>query len=189
MTSLENMVNHLKPLQLYNLAEGSAVCNELEVYAKALEESVLSADLLLKEIIVSTAEDYGLSKREELWGLPRTELTTEQRREAIKERFSIKYSECNLNAMKRLLTSLGVKATITETPNKYRVYIHADNGSLFSIPVRKYITEQAENYFPAHLEIFLDYRVATWDILDSHKTLFNTYDSFNFTWDRLEHLE
>lgn len=189
MTIIENMIKHLKPLKLYKLNEGTGIYNELSVYANALEQSVTEADALLKESFITTAEDYGLSIREKIWGLPRTELTTKKRRNAIAERFCINYSDCTLSTMKKFLASLGVQAAITEISNKYRVYIYVENGSTFSIPVRKYINEQAEAFFPAHLEIFLDYRVANWDTLDSHKTMFSTYDSFNYTWDRVEHIE
>lgn len=189
MTPLDNMIKHIKPLQLYNCNEGTVIYTELEIYSNALKNSIADADKLLKEMIVTTAEDYGLSLREEIWGLPRTELTTEERRTAISKRFCISYVDCTLSSMKNFLNSLGVKAVITEVPNKNRVYIYVENGSTFLIPVRKYITEQAESFFPAHLEIFLDYRVATWDTLDSHKIMFSTYDSFNFTWDRAEHIE
>ena len=189
MTQLENMIKKLSPLNLYTLEEDTAVYNELSVYSKAFEQSLADADALLKEMLITTAEDYGLSQRETIWGLPRTELTTEERRNAITERFCLNYSDCTLTAMQNFLASLGAEAVITEVPSKYRVYIYIENGSTFTIPVRKYITEQAESFFPAHLEIFLDYRVATWDTLDSHNTLFATYDSFNYTWDRAEHIE
>ncbi len=189
MASLNNMIKHIKPLKLYNCNEDTAIYSELEVYSNAFENIIANADKLLKEMLVTTAEDYGLSLREEIWGLPRTELSTEERRTAISKRFCISYSDCTLEAMKSFLKSLGVQATITEVPIKNRIYIYVENGSTFSLPVRKYITEQAESFFPAHLDIFLDYRVATWDTLDSHKTMFSTYDSFNFTWDRAEHIE
>lgn len=189
MTPLNNMIKRIKPLQLYNCSEDTAIYNELKVYSNALEDSIANADKLLKEMLVTTAEDYGLSLREEIWGLPRTELTTEERRTAISKRFCISYSDCTLEAMKSFLKSLGVQPIITEVPIKNRIYIYVENGSTFSLPVRKYITEQAESFFPAHLEIFLDYRVATWDTLDSKKTMFSTYDILNFTWDRAEHIE
>lgn len=189
MTPLENMVKHLTPLQLYSLNENTNVYNELGVYANAFEQSISEADILLKELLINTAEDYGLSQREKIWGLPRTELTIEERRKAIIERFCINYSDCTLSAMRNFLSSLGVQATITEVPSKYRVYIYVENGSAFPISVRNYINEQAESFFPAHIEVFLDYRIADWNKLDNNKTMFSTYDSFNYTWDRAEHIE
>ena len=84
---------------------------------------------------------------------------------------------------------LGWQTRKSAMPSKNRVYIYVENGSQFPLAVRKYINAQAESFFPAHLDVFLDYRVATWDTLDSHKTMFSTYDSFNFTWDRAEHIE
>ena len=189
MTPLENMLKHLIPLQLYKLDEDSNVYNELSAYSNAFEHSIAEADMLLKEMLITTAEDYGLSSREKIWGLPRTELTTEERRKAIIERFCINYSDCTLKAMQNFLMSLGVKPIVTEVPSKYRMYVYVENGSTFSIPVRKYINEQVESFFPAHIEVFLDYRVADWNKLDNNKTMFDTYDSFNYTWDRAEHIE
>lgn len=190
MTILENMVKHLIPLQLYKLdKENTNVYKELSVYANAFEQGVAEANMLLKEMLITTAEDYGLSQREKIWGLPRTELTIEERRKAIIERFCINYSDCTLKAMQNFLISLGVQGKITEVPSKYRIYIYVENGSTFSISVRKYINEQAGLFFPAHIEVFLDYRVADWNKLDNNRTMFNTYDNLNYTWDRAEHIE
>ncbi len=189
MNPLENMIKHLKPLHIYNLNENTTIYSELEVYANAFNKIIGSADNLLKECIVTTAEDYGLEFQEELWGLARTELSTEQRRNGIKNRYNIYYSDCTLASMQRFLLSIGVQSQITEVPSQNRVYIYVENGSQFPLGVRKYINSQAESFFPAHIDVFLDYRVSTWDTLDSYRTMFDTYDRFNFTWDRAEHIE
>ncbi|MEE0060704.1 MAG: hypothetical protein UE295_07750 [Acutalibacteraceae bacterium] len=189
MNPLENMIKHLKPLQIYNLNDNTNIYKELEIYANAFNKIISMADNLLKESIVNTAESYGLELQEQLWGLPRTELVTEQRREGIKNRYNIKYSDSTLKSMQQFLLSVGVEGKITEMPSMNRVYIYVENGSQFPLGVRKYITAQVESFFPAHIDVFLDYRVATWDTLDSHNTMFDTYDSFNFTWDRAEHIE
>ncbi|MEE0264088.1 MAG: putative phage tail protein [Acutalibacteraceae bacterium] len=189
MDLLENMLKHLKPLMIYNLNDNTVVYKELEVYANAFDEVIKKADNLFKESMVTTAEAYGLDMQEELWGLPRTELTVEQRRESIKNRYNIKYSDSTLKSMQHFLMSVGVQGQITEVPSKNRVYVYVENGSQFPLGVRKYINAQAESFFPAHIDVFLDYRVATWDTLDAHGTMFDTYDSFNFTWDRAEHFE
>ena len=189
MNPLANMIKHLKPIKIYNLDDNTTVYKELEVYANAFNKIISSADNLFKESVVNTSEDYGLNFQEELWGIVRTELSTEQRREAIKNRYNIYYSDCTLNSMQRFLLSIGVQGQITEVPSKNRVYIYVENGSQFPLGVRKYINAQAESFFPAHIDVFLDYRVATWDTLDSSRTMFDTYDSFNFTWDRAEQIE
>lgn len=189
MNPLKNMIKHLKPLGLYNLSEDTTIYSELEVYANAFNEIICVADNILKESIVNTAEDYGLELQEQLWGLSRTELSTEQRRESIKNRYNIRYSDSTLKSMQHFLVSVGVKGQITELPSQNRVYIYVENGSQFPLGVRKYINAQTESFFPAHIDVFLDYRVATWDTLDSYRTMFDTYDNFNFTWDRAEHIE
>lgn len=189
MSANDNMKRRMEPLGLYDLSVLTDLHKELATYGFFLDKEKAQADNLLKEIIITTAEDYGLEMRERLWGIPRTELTTEERRLAIEKRLGIDYSDCTLNAMLNFFNSLGLNAEITEVCEKERIYIHITNGSGFSYAVRKYMTKQAEEFFPAHLEIYIDYRTIDWDGLDQKLTMFNTYDSFNFTWDRLEHFE
>ena len=55
--------------------------------------------------------------------------------------------------------------------------------------LRKYISAQALEFLPAHLAVFLDYRLGNWNTLDQKNNTFNTYDAMNYTWDKLEHYE
>lgn len=188
-TTNENMKRRIEPLGLYNIAVTTELHKELATYGYFMDKEKKQADNLLKEVIITTAEDYGLEMMEKIWGIPRTELTTEERRLAIEKRFAINYSDCTLKGMLNFLSSLGLSAEITEAYEKERVYIHITNGSGFTYPVKKYMSKQIEEFFPAHLEIYIDYRTIDWDGIDQKLTMFNTYDSFNLTWDRLEHFE
>ena len=189
MAHLDNMINKLSTLNLYNFAKDTTVYKELSIYAAQLELISSSAEELLNELIVSTAKDYGIYMWEQVWGIERNDLTLDERRNAIFKRLGLSCSECNLSAMKNFFHSMGAIAEFTEVPKKYRIYIHISNGSDFSLSMRNYINAQAKEFLPVHTEFFIDYRIADWDILDNHLTMFDTYDSLNFTWDRLEHYE
>ncbi len=184
------MTDKLSPLGIYNISQESNIYNELFAYSSAIEDFTESADELLREAIITTAQDYGLYMRETLWSVPRTDLSVAERRASIFKRFGIGLSEFNLNGMYDFLASLGLSGEITEVSEKYRIYIKIDNAENVSFPVRQYLTSQIEEFFPAHCQIFVDYRTeGTWDDLDAKRTMFDTYDLFGSTWEQLENFE
>ena len=69
------MTDKLSPLEIYSISEGSNIYNELSAYSSAIEDFAEDADALLREIIITTAQDYGLYMREALWSVPRTDLS------------------------------------------------------------------------------------------------------------------
>ncbi|MEE1056173.1 MAG: hypothetical protein UH239_02890 [Acutalibacteraceae bacterium] len=187
--ALDNIIKRLNSLGIYSITPEKSIYNEIYAYDGAFTDICKEADILLREIIVTTAEDYGLDMREKLWGVPRTDLTTDERRSTIEKRFCIGYNDFTLSAMYDFLESLGITAEITEVPEKCRMYIYVTNGVDFTVAMRKYLNSQILEFFPAHNEVYIDYRQGTWDTLDAKKTMFDTYDSFNISWDMLEHFE
>lgn len=184
------MTDKLSPLGIYSISEGSNIYNELSAYSSAIEDFTESADELLREIIITTAQDYGLYMREALWSVPRTDLSVAERRASIFKRFGIGLSGFTLNGMYDFMASLGLEGEITEVPEKYRAYIKVTNAENISFPVRRYLTSQIEEFFPAHCQVFVDYRTdGTWDDLDAKRTMFDTYDLFGSNWEQLENFE
>ena len=184
------MTDKLSPLEIYSISEGSNIYNELSAYSSAIEDFAEDADALLREIIITTAQDYGLDMREALWSVPRTDLSEEERRTSILKRFGIGLSGFTLNGMYDFMASLGLEGEITEVPEKYRAYIKVTNAENISFPVRQYLTSQIEEFFPAHCQVFVDYRTdGTWNDLDAKRTMFDTYDLFGSNWEQLENFE
>ncbi len=189
-TALQNMTEKLQELGIYRIEPDNHIDKELHTYASALDTVTDIADNLLKEIIINTATDYGLSWREQLWGIVRNELPTDQRRTTIRKRFTINADDFTLNGMQNFLSSLGIDTEIIEKPSQYRMYINVFNGNDFTIPIRYYLTQQIEEFFPAHCMVFVDYRTnGTWNDLDFKRIYFSVYDSFNYTWNYLENFE
>ena len=189
-TALQNMTRKLQKLGIYRIEPDNHIDKELHTYASALDTVTDIADNLLKEIIINTATDYGLSWREQLWGIVRNELPTDQRRTTIRKRFTINADDFTLNGMQNFLSSLGIDTEIIEKPSQYRMYINVFNGNNFTIPIRYYLTQQIEEFFPAHCMVFVDYRTnGTWNDLDFKRIYFSVYDSFHYTWNYLENFE
>ena len=189
-TALQNMTEKLHALGIYSTTTDTNIDKELHTYGNALEILTETADNLLQEIISDTATDYGLSLREMLWGLVRSDLSVAQRRENIRNRLKINASDFTLQGMTAFLSSLGIEAEIIEIPDRYRLYINVTNGENFSIPIRRYLTQQINEYFPAHCMVFTDYRTGgDWDSLDAKRILFGVYDSYHYTWDDFENFE
>lgn len=174
---------------IYKITSDTEIHKELSAYKNGLDDIKNMLDDILKEIIITTAENYGLYMREKLWGVERTDLDTENRRNNIIKRLMLGYGGFTLNAMSDFLTSLGISFEVTEVSENDRIYIYITNGENFSMSMRRYINSQIEEYFPAHLEVFTDYRKSNWDTLDTKQTMFSTYDALNMTWEQLENYE
>lgn len=186
----ENMAEKLNKMSdMYKVSPDTEMYQELMSYKSGLDDIKNMLDDILKEIIITTAESYGLYMREKLWGVERTDLDAEKRRDNIIKRLMLGYGGFKLEAMNEFLTSLGVNGEITEVAENYRIYIYVTNGENFSTSMRRYVNSQIEEYFPAHLEVFTDYRKSNWDTLDTKQTMFSTYDTMNMTFEQLENFE
>ena len=64
MTSLESMINKLKPLGVYNLNSDSLVYAELSAFAVGIDILRDELDELLREAFVKTAESFGIENLE-----------------------------------------------------------------------------------------------------------------------------
>ena len=83
MDSLTSMKQKLAPLGLYELENNSEVLCELKAYAEGLDVLSETLDELERESRIATAESYGLSRREGLFGREHPEQTAEERRKTL----------------------------------------------------------------------------------------------------------
>ena len=189
-TALQSMCEKLEKLGIYRTDPDTNIYKELLVYHTALQEMTEQADSLLEEMITHTAQDYGLTLWENLWGISREDIPLEQRRENIRQRCMLGANDFTCEGMNAFLSSLGVEADMEEVTEHYRIYLHITNGEDFSIPIRHYLTQQIEEYFPAHCMVFADYRLdGTWDDIDAKRILFGVADSYGYTWNDWENFE
>ena len=83
MDSLTSMKQKLAPLGLYELETNSEVLCELKAYAEGLDVLYEILNELERESRIATAETYGLSRRESLFGREHPEQTAEERRKTL----------------------------------------------------------------------------------------------------------
>lgn len=185
ITSINSMIDKLSPLGIYNLSNDTLVYKELIMYSVALDEISSLLEELERECFVQTAVSYGLSNREKIWGFERDDLSVEKRKSIILNRLNIDENNFTLEAMENFLSVVNFNADIEENPTENQVLINNKNTS-YSKAERAWIKEQLVNFFPAHLELIVDFRVITWEDIDNKNLTFAQMDSASLTWKDIE---
>ena len=83
MESFLSMKQKLLPLGLYELDDNDETVWELKAYAEGLNTLFDTLDELEREYFISTAQSYGLSRRELLFGREMSGQTAQERRGAL----------------------------------------------------------------------------------------------------------
>ena len=83
MESFLSMKQKLLPLGLYELDDNDETVWELKAYAEGLNTLFDTLDELEREYFISTAQSYGLSRRELLFGREMSGQTAQERRDAL----------------------------------------------------------------------------------------------------------
>lgn len=185
IASLKSITDKLGPLGIYNLSESSLVYKELVMYSVALDEVHLLLEELERECFVQTAQSYGLSNREKIWGFERDDLSKEKRQSIILNRLNIDENNFTPEAMRNFLSVVNFDAEMEEYPAENRIVI-TNKTTKYSKAKRAWIREQLINFFPAHLELVIDFRAITWEELDNKQLTFAQMDSAGFTWENIE---
>ena len=90
--------------------------------------------------------------------------------------------------MEKSLISAGIEGYIVENPQNDSLYINCLNR--FDTTITK---EMAENivlkFIPAHLSVDFDFRILTWNYLDSLNMTFSEIDSEDLTWEQIDNYE
>ena len=83
MSRLQALRDALRPLGIYKLEKGTLVYAELAAYAAGLDLLEDGLDELEREAFLPTAQGEGISRREEIYGKPKTLLPLRERREML----------------------------------------------------------------------------------------------------------
>ena len=188
MSSLNSIKQKLRPLGFYNLNDNSLINAELSAYSAALDiiESMLSE--MEREYFVATAEDYGLSTRERIFGAEQDEKSTESRRNMLLYRYSINPEDFNENCIIKIIENVGVHGYIIEAPDKNTIYINClELGD--SSADKNFIKSAIEEFLPAHLECIFDFRNLQWNTIEGKNNTFDTLDSKNLTWNEIDNFD
>ena len=85
MSRLQALRDALRPLGIYKLEKGTLVYAELAAYAAGLDLLEDGLDELEREAFLPTAQGEGISRREEIYGKPKTLLPLRERREMLRK--------------------------------------------------------------------------------------------------------
>lgn len=114
MRHLEQLVELLRPLGVYDLREGTVNRGELDSYALPLDESLTELDDTGREMSLATASGFGLERVEELLPYRPVSTTVEQRREALAALLRIGGDSFTPAAINDTLAGCGVNARAEE---------------------------------------------------------------------------
>lgn len=178
----------LSPLGLYDLSENSLISKELSVYITELDRASNFLENLLREYFINTAEDYGLSFREKLFGSIKSDLSTQSRRRILLNRCSLKSHEFNRGSVEKSLITAGIEGYIVENPQNNSLYINCLNR--FDTTITENMAKSIVlKFIPAHLSTDFDFRILSWNYIDDLEKTFQSIDDNDFTWDQIDNYE
>lgn len=185
MSSLQRMVGELSPFGIYSLTEDSNIYCELSAYAVGLDLLRNAQDTLLREGFYATAESYGLSIPEKMWGATRETLQTETRRQMLKERLALSGADFTVASLQKVIGMLGLEARVHESPKTEQISVVVDTKGLTKAE-RGFIINQLQGHLPAHLDISVSFEGFIWADVDSSLLTFAQMDSSSLTWAEID---
>lgn len=188
LKAYESMKKKLMPTGIYTLNENGAASKELEAFATGIDSKDGELDVIIREAFVKTAEDYGLSMWEELFGSVQSGEPPAVRREMIKGRLKLSSLSFTPSGAENIVRSLGIdEFTIKETPSLFMVTVDL-SAKKYSKARRKWIKEQLDELLPAHLEIVVIFGTASWNDIDSLNLTANAMDGKHYNWNDIDTL-
>lgn len=181
-----NIISKLKALKIYNMQENSLVYAEISSYYVGIKLVCDLIEELYQELFINTANSYGLEMWEDiLYSRNYNNLDVTTRRNMIASALTIKQDGFNRTDMEKALNSIGIYADITEVPNqeKINISVYDYKGELCTYSK---ILSRIQKILPAHLEIFLDMGVFSWDMFDINYNDFDEFDSYEVSFDEFE---
>lgn len=184
MTHLEYLVDVLRPMGIYDLRPGRVNRVELEAYAKMLDEGLDELETTAREMLLATAEDFGLDMIEELLPYRPASPSAQERREALAALLRIGGDSFTLDEVNATLAGCGITARARETdqPGYVEVYF----PGVIGIP-EEFDRVQAivEEILPCHLDVTYMVWYLTWAELAEKVSTWGAAVNTGKTWYQL----
>ena len=176
----------LRPLRVYEL-EGTANGGELEALGAALDGAGAALEEIQREMLVSTAEDWGLEAIESLLARRPVAPSLDRRREALAALLRIGGDSFTLAAINDNLKGCGINAVAAETGTAGQVTV-----SFPDVPgIPEGFEEMRaiiESILPAHLGIEYVFWYITWAVMEERFDTWGDIEALDLTWEELEKL-
>ena len=174
----------LRPLRVYEL-EGTANGGELEALGAALDGAGAALEEIQREMLVSTAEDWGLEAIESLLARRPVAPSLDRRREALAALLRIGGDSFTLAAINDNLKGCGLNAVASETGEPGVVEVHFPDvpGIPDGFDELKKILE---DILPSHLDIQYVFWYITWALMEERFDTWGDIEAISPTWEELE---
>ncbi len=128
-SSGQRMYDVLNRTGLYSMADNSSAYGEIYAVSCEIELLMDELDEILREMFAQTAQTYGISEREAQWGRVKENLSLNQRRELILNRYKLR-TDCPTPArVTQMMAALGFSGSVTENHSACRIDVSVnDNG-------------------------------------------------------------
>lgn len=179
--------NLLAPLGIYDLTAGSINEGELYALGMGLDTVQEQEETAERESLVATAEQEGLTRREELFARRPVAVTAEERRRAIEALLQIDGDSLTPEAINRTILGCGVQAKALEVDTGHLRVIFPDvNGK----PAEYEEIEQIVlDILPCHLEVEFYFRYLTWEECEAAALTWQAVEADKHIWESFEMLE
>ena len=176
----------LRPLRVYEL-EGTANGGELEALGAALDGAGAALEEIQREMLVSTAEDWGLEAIESLLARRPVAPSLDRRRAALAALLRIGGDSFTLAAINDNLKGCGINAVAEETGTAGQVTVRFPDVP--GIPEGfEEMRAIIESILPAHLGIEYVYWYITWALMEERFDTWGDIEALAPTWEELEKL-
>ena len=175
----------LRPLGIYTFREGSISGGEIACIGAALDGVAAAAEENEREMLVPTAEEWGLSLMEALFAKKPAAPTLELRRAAVAALTQINNDGFTAEAVNRALSGCGIKAVVAESGEKGCVRVTFPNTA--GVPAEfEQIAGIILDIIPCHLETEFYFRYLTWMELEARFPDWKSIEDGEYTWKELE---
>lgn len=187
MSYAEYLVGLLRPLGVYDWSEGTFQRAELAAFGQELDACAAELELVQREMLVSTAEDTGLTAVEALLPYRPVADSLARRRAALAALLRIGGDSFTLAAVNDNLAGCGLNAKAAETgePGKVEVSFPDVPGIPEGFPAMKAILEEI---LPCHLEITYVFWYVTWAQMEARFATWAAIEAGDYTWEEMEKL-
>ena len=174
----------LRPLRVYELV-GTANGGELEALGAALDGAGAALEEIQREMLVSTAEDWGLEAIESLLVRRPVAPNLNRRRQALAALLRIGGDSFTLAAINDNLKGCGLNAAASETgePGVVEVRFPDVPGIPDGFDELKKILE---DILPSHLDIQYVFWYITWALMEERFDTWGDIEAISPTWEELE---
>lgn len=188
MSIYSTMKDSLQATGLYNTEQNIPLYAELAAYSDAFEICSEYIDELKREAFIKTAQDYGISNIERLYGRVMSDLTNDERRAIILNRLSITPADFTVENIKKILASCGLTHYRIYENKTDEIFTVTGNGHKYTSVQIAFILSQLSKLLPAHLEYKIYLNEISWKNAESKKLTWLQMEEYDYTWKQIDEL-